>query len=79
MNEQQVIARLDRDLNQEGREFGIKFDVAPEFRPDGGWMMFFVTVHDNGKRAAAAQIISDVEDKVAEDWGRELLLIRTSA
>ena len=78
MNEQAVIERLDRDLNQEGQEYGITFDVFPTFRPDGGWTMFFVTAHDNGKRPAAEQIISDVEDRIAQDWGRELLVIRTS-
>ena len=79
MNELEVIERLDRDLNQEGREYGVTFEVAPNFRPDGEWTMFFVKVHDNGKRPAAAQIISDVEERLSQDWGRELLVIRTAA
>ena len=79
MNESQVIERLAHDLNQEGRAYGITFDVAPNFRPDGEWTMFFVNVHDNGKRPAAVQIISDVEERLSQDWGRELLVVRTAA
>ena len=79
MNEQQIIQRLDRELNQEGRAYGITFDVSEAFRPDGDWTQFFVVVHDGGRRPAAAQIISDVEERLSQAWGRELLVVRTAA
>ena len=79
MNEQQVIQRLDHDLNHEGRDYGITFEVSPTFRPDGEWTQFFVVVHHNGKRPAAEQIISDVEERLSQDWGREPLVVRTAA
>ena len=77
-NEQQIIQRLDQDLNREGRTHGITFDVSSTFRPDGDWTQFFVVVHDNGKRPAAEQIIADVEERLSQAWGRELLVVRTA-
>jgi hypothetical protein len=60
-------------LNEQGQEFGLSFQVDGKTQMRGGLISIFVMAEPSGfKRAAKAQILSDVEEELSSN-GKEVI------
>lgn len=76
MTNDQIVQELKSRLNQEGKPFGVRFEVSQNARPDGEWTQFYVR-HDATRqnKAATRQILSDVQEDIVKEAGREIIVI----
>ena len=75
MSPEQIIEKVREDLNKEGRQWNLEFDVDHRVLRDGAWLQIFVKSNSNrGNRAAESQIISDVESDASAFDGHEVVV-----
>ena len=76
MSHEQIVEKVREDLNKEGRQWNLEFDVDARVLREGAWLQIFVKSNSNrANRAAESQIISDVESDLSESTGEELLIV----